>query len=111
MALLDPAVTGEHTCTSCGYALLGLKPDGRCPECGQSIAASLAVHAPLPRRDALHAANSLAVSLSGGLLHLLAVVGGIFAGELAFALIGIAVTAMLARVVGLWQLTSPRRIR
>lgn len=111
MSPAEPPLTGEHACTRCGYALLGLKPDGRCPECGQSIADSLAVHAPLPRRDALHAANSLAVSISGGLLHLLAIVGGIFAGELAFALIGIAVTAMLARVVGLWQLTSPRRVR
>ncbi len=34
-----PADT-DQTCDRCGYALIGLPPDGDCPECGLAIAAS-----------------------------------------------------------------------
>ncbi|MBL8757900.1 MAG: hypothetical protein JNK35_05665 [Phycisphaerae bacterium] len=35
-------VTGKQLCNGCGYALVGLPVDGVCPECGRSVAASLA---------------------------------------------------------------------
>jgi len=35
-----PRVDRPGTCGACGYNLTGLKPDGRCPECGEPIAAS-----------------------------------------------------------------------
>jgi hypothetical protein len=37
-------------CAACGYSLRGLSNDGKCPECGHDIAASLRVHAELLTR-------------------------------------------------------------
>lgn len=37
----DPFRVGNVTCVNCGYVLRGLRMDGRCPECGGEIRASL----------------------------------------------------------------------
>lgn len=39
--LRDGRVDGPWTCVRCRYAIRGLKPDERCPECGASLAESL----------------------------------------------------------------------
>jgi DNA-directed RNA polymerase subunit RPC12/RpoP len=42
--------TDDVRCDRCGYRLRGLRPDGRCPECGLAIRAS--IEARKPRRRA-----------------------------------------------------------
>ena len=52
-AAVAVAVPGEHAvqdelrCAGCDYALRGLDPAGRCPECNHAIAESIAAHAAL----------------------------------------------------------------
>ena len=45
----DSAPTAAATCFDCGYALRGLRPDGRCPECGLAVAETLENLADLQR--------------------------------------------------------------
>ncbi len=57
-----PRVDRPGTCGACGYNLTGLKPEGRCPECGEPIAASAGPDArpgtPWQRRDGIGLATS-----------------------------------------------------
>lgn len=41
--------TEDLRCDRCGYRLRGLQPDGRCPECGLAIRASIEVRKPRQR--------------------------------------------------------------
>jgi len=41
---VDGRIAEDKLCVDCGYNLRGLKPDGRCPECGVEVAASLVGH-------------------------------------------------------------------
>jgi len=38
-------ISSDTPCMDCGYNLRSLSPDGRCPECGREVGASLAFHA------------------------------------------------------------------
>jgi hypothetical protein len=37
-------ISSDTPCMDCGYNLRSLSPDGRCPECGREVGASLAFH-------------------------------------------------------------------
>ncbi|MBU0617079.1 MAG: hypothetical protein KKI02_05135 [Planctomycetes bacterium] len=41
---VDGRIAEDKICIDCGYNLRGLKTDGRCPECGGEVAASLRGH-------------------------------------------------------------------
>lgn len=41
---IDGRIAEDKICIDCGYNLRGLKTDGRCPECGGEVAASLRGH-------------------------------------------------------------------
>ncbi len=41
---VDGRIAEDRFCVDCGYNLRGLKRDGRCPECGVEVAASLVGH-------------------------------------------------------------------
>lgn len=40
--IVDGAIQADIPCLDCDYNLRGLPPDGRCPECGESVAEALA---------------------------------------------------------------------
>src|SRR4051812_19244208 len=42
MTAADPPANDHLSCCGCGYLLRGLDAGGRCPECGESIARSIA---------------------------------------------------------------------
>lgn len=41
---VDGRIAEDKLCIDCGYNLRGLKPEGRCPECGGAVGASLRGH-------------------------------------------------------------------
>ncbi len=123
---VDGRIAEDKICIDCGYNLRGLKTDGRCPECGGEVAASLRGHelhhASLPwlrsvRRGFRLMRNAL-------LLTLLAVVLGIavaavwdafnpgeprpLASSIAFVTVLVVVVIMTARGFALSTRLEPR---
>ena len=75
-AAAAPAAAGESEipddlrCAGCDYALRGLDPTGRCPECNHPIAESIAADARLPKGESLRAMKRGSIALAVAVLLL-----------------------------------------
>lgn len=59
MSETDTSILPTLVCVECGYALQGLKPEGDCPECGESIAHSVAAQNGFTKRELVSVACRL----------------------------------------------------
>ncbi|MBN1342061.1 MAG: hypothetical protein JXQ73_05235 [Phycisphaerae bacterium] len=123
----DGALDADIHCASCGYNLRGLRPSGRCPECGTPIARSLrgdllAVSDPNWVARIARGATYAYRGFIALVLLIIAAVIGVGAGLALFGPIGPGDTAVVvllggvvawslagfaAMIIGIWWLTTP----
>jgi hypothetical protein len=102
----------DINCRACGYDLRGLKPDGRCPECGAAVGRS--IHGDLLRFSDPEWVRGLADGAWWMILTIflslgLGITGGIIDGLMRITILAplSGIVAALVGLVGYWKITAP----